>query len=479
MKQEKIKRKPYLWEALICFGFLIIIMGISLGIYGADPHIPLLIGVAISSLIALRLGFTWAEIEESMFKGIYQALQAIIILTIIGVLIGVWIEAGVVPAMIYYGLSILSPKVYLPATLIICSITSLATGTSWGTVGTVGIAMMGIAAGLGVPLPIAAGAVLSGAYFGDKLSPLSDTTNLAPASAGTDVFTHIKYMVPVTSIGFAISIVLYYIVGLRYGGNAANLDTLNTIQNGIKELFNITPLLLISPVAVIVAIALKVPAIPGIALGIALGVLEAFFIQGSNFGAILSASYYGYISETGVEVVDTLLTTGGVTDMMYAISLIIISMMFGGIMEASGQLEVIVNTILKRIKSASQLITATLLTCIFSNMTMPEQVISIVVPGRMYAPAYRKMGLHPKSLSAALEASGTLSSSLIPWTACAVFMSTTLGVPTVEYIPWAFFLYITPILTILLSKTKWVVSKIEDDPDTVVQLESNVHVVEA
>ncbi|MDR7869718.1 MAG: Na+/H+ antiporter NhaC [Tissierellaceae bacterium] len=474
MKQEKIKRRPYLWEALISFGFLIVIMGISLGIYGSDPHVPLLIGTAFSSIMALRLGFSWTEIEESMKQGIYQALQAVIILTIIGVLVGVWIEAGVVPAMIYYGLSIISPSVYLPVTMIICSITSLATGTSWGTVGTVGIAMIGIASGLGIPLPIAAGAILSGAYFGDKLSPLSDTTNLAPAVSGTDVFTHIKYMVPVTSISFIISIILFFIVGLGYDSGTTNLETISIIQNGIKEMFNITPILLISPIAVIVAIALKVPAIPGISLGILLGILEAFFIQGSNFGAILSASYYGFVSETGIAVVDNLFTTGGITNMMYAISLTFISMMFGGIMETTGQLEVIVNTVIKRLKTASQLIAATMITCVFSNMTMPEQVISIVVPGRMYAPAYRKMGIHPKSLSAALEASGTMSSSLIPWTACAVYMSTTLGVPTIEYIPWTFFLYITPILTLLLSKTKLVVVEIGDDPSTVVEILSNV-----
>lgn len=451
MKEKKEIRKPYLYEALLSFGFLIAVMAASISIYEADPHIPMLIGTLFAALIAMKIGYSWDDIQTSMFDGIYQALQAIIILAIIGVLIGTWLLAGVVPSMIYYGLGILKPNIFLVATVIICSITSLATGTSWGTAGTIGIALMGIAKGLGVPAPIAAGAIISGAYFGDKMSPLSDTTNLAPAVAGTDVFTHVKYMVPSTMISYGITLAIFLFVGFNFKDGGTDLSVINGIREGIASSFTISPLLLIPPLAVIVTIAFKVPAIPGITIGIVIGAIMAIFMQGANLGELLVASYDGFVSQTGIEMIDELLTAGGLTGMMYSISLTIIAMMFGGIMEKTGQLEVIVKTILKRIKSVGGLVTTTVFTSVFSNMTMPEQYISIVVPGRMYAPAYRDMDLHPKMLSNALEASGTLTSVLIPWNTCGAFFYSILGISALEYGKWAIFNYLTPIVVIAMA----------------------------
>lgn len=469
-KQER--RKPYLYEAILSFGFLIFVMAIGIAKYEVDPHVPMLIGTAFAAVIAVKIGYSWTEIEKSMFDGIYQALQAVIILAIIGVLIGVWLQAGVVPSMIYYGLSILRPKIFLVATLLICSITSLATGTSWGTVGTVGLALMGIATGLGVPAPIAAGAIISGAYFGDKLSPLSDTTNLAPAVSGTDVFTHVKFMLKSTAIVYVICAILYLFLGFKYVSSSADMSSIIEIKEGLSSTFNISPLLLIPPLAVIVSIAFKVPAIPGITIGIVLGIIEAFIFQGATFGQILTASYEGFVSETGLAAIDELLTAGGLDGMMYSISLTIIAMMFGGIMEKTGQLEVIVEVFLRKIKSVTGLITMTVLTCVFSNATMPEQYISIVVPGRMYAGTYKKKGLHPKTLSNALESAGTVTSALIPWNTCGVFMAGILGITTLQYGKWAFFNYLMPLAVILLSIPGWTVAKIEDDPDTVIETTS-------
>lgn len=469
-KQER--RKPYLYESILSFGFLIFVMAIGIAKYGVDPHVPMLIGTAFAAVIAVKIGYSWTEIEKSMFDGIYQALQAVVILAIIGVLIGVWLQAGVVPSMIYYGLSILRPKIFLVATLLICSITSLATGTSWGTVGTVGLALMGIATGLGVPAPIAAGAIISGAYFGDKLSPLSDTTNLAPAVSGTDVFTHVKFMLKSTAIVYVICAILYLFLGFKYVSSSADMSSIIEIKEGLSSTFNISPFLLIPPLAVIVSIAFKVPAIPGITIGILLGIIEAFIFQGATFGQILTASYEGFVSETGLAAIDELLTAGGLDGMMYSISLTIIAMMFGGIMEKTGQLEVIVEVILRKIKSATGLITMTVATCIFSNATMPEQYISIVVPGRMYAGTYKKKGLHPKTLSNALESAGTVTSALIPWNTCGVFMTGILGITTLQYGKWAFFNYLMPLAAILLSIPGWTVAKIEDDPDTVIETTS-------
>ncbi len=456
-------RKPYLYEAILSFLFLILVMAVGIAKFGADPHIPMLFGTAFAALMALKIGYKWEDVEKSMFYGINQALQAIIILAIIGVLIGVWLLAGVVPTMIYYGLSVLTPSIFLVATVIICSITSLATGTSWGTIGTIGLALMGISQGLGIPAPIAAGAIISGAYFGDKMSPLSDTTNLAPAMAGTDVFTHIKFMFPATVISYGITLVLFLVIGFNFRGTQVDLSVIEQIQTGLQANFTISPLLLIPPLAVIALIAMKMPAIPGIFVGIILGVIFAPVFQGANLGDILSASYGGFVSETGVAAIDELLTTGGLENMLFSISLTIIAMMFGGIMEKTGQLDVIVETLLRRVKSIPGLISLTIATCIGSNATMPEQYISIVVPGRMYANAYKEKNLHPKVLSNALESAGTLTSALIPWNTCGVFIYGVLGVATTAYFKWAFFNYLMPIVVILLSFTgKIVVAKLDE-----------------
>lgn len=468
MKERKEPRKPLLWEALLTFILLIIVMAVSISVYEADPHIPMLIGTLLGSIMAIRLGYSWNEIEKAMFDGIYQALQAVIILAIIGVLIGVWLLSGVVPSMIYYGLAILKPSIFLVATVLIASITSLATGTSWGTAGTIGIALMGIAKGLGIPAEVAAGAVISGAYFGDKMSPLSDTTNLAPAVAGTDVFTHVKGMLPATIASYSITLGLFLFLGFGYAGGSTDVSAINAIKDGISSSFTISPLLLIPPLAVIVAIGFKVPAIPGITLGIVLGAILGVVFQGVDLGSLLEASYDGYVSQTGVEMIDELLTAGGLMGMMYSISLTIIAMMFGGIMEKTGQLEVIVASILKRIRSTGGLVATTVATGIFSNMTMPEQYISIVVPGRMYAGAYKERGLHPKVLSNALESGGTVTSALIPWNTCGAFLYSVLGVTAWQYGRFAFFNIITPLMVILFAFLNFKTPRIEDDPDTVI-----------
>ena len=436
-KYEKEVRKANFSEALFTFASLTIIMFISIIKYEESPHIPMLIGVFIASLVALKIGYTWKFIENSMIKGISQAMQSIIILAIIGVLIGVWILAGVVPTMIYYGLMILKPSIFLLATVLITSITSLATGTSWGTAGTMGIALMGIASGLGIPAPVTAGAVLSGAYFGDKMSPLSDTTNLAPAMAGTDVFTHIKAMLKPTLIAYGLTLLIF--------GFLSNVDL---IANGLKETFTISPVLLLAPLVVIISIAKKLPAVPGIALGIIIAAILGPIYQDINFGDILSAGLNGYVSNTGLEAVDQLLTTGGLNNMMSSISLTIIAMMFGGIAEETGILEAIVKKFLHRVQSVVGLVISTILTCVFTNASMPEQYISM--PGRMFKNEYKERNLDPTLLSSTLESGGTVTSAMIPWNTCGTYMSTVLGVSTVHYLPFLFFNLMMPIVQVIV-----------------------------
>lgn len=450
-KYEKEVRKANFAEALFTFVSLTIIMFISIIKYEESPHIPMLIGVLIASLVALKIGYSWKFIENSMIKGISQAMQSIIILAIIGVLIGIWILAGVVPTMIYYGLMILKPSIFLVATVLITSITSLATGTSWGTAGTMGIALMGIASGLGIPAPVTAGAVLSGAYFGDKMSPLSDTTNLAPAMAGTDVFTHIKAMFKPTLIAYGLTLLIFGFLSLKYKGASADLSNVDVIANGLKESFTISPILLLAPLVVIISIAKKLPAVPGISLGIIIAAILGPIYQGVNFGDILSAGLNGYVSNTGLEAVDKLLTTGGLNNMMSSISLTIIAMMFGGIAEETGILEAIVKKFLHRVKSVVGLVISTILTCFFTNATMPEQYISIVVPGRMFKNEYKDRKIDPRLLSSTLESGGTVTSAMIPWNTCGTYMSTVLGVSTVHYLPFLFFNLLMPLVQIIIT----------------------------
>ena len=332
---EREHKTPALWQALLSFAGLVVVMAVGIIKFEVDPHIPMFIGVIIAAVMAMVLGYNWAEIEKMMVDGISKAMQSLLILAIVGMMIGTWLMAGTIPTMIYYGLKLLSPKVFLIATVLICSITSLATGTSWGTMGTMGLALIGIGQGLGMPVGPTAGAVLAGAYFGDKLSPLSDTTNLAPAMAGTDVFTHVKYMLKSTLVAYGAALIFFGVYGFMHasGGNV-DASQAAVIMEGIKNTFHISPVLLLPPLVVILAIALKVPAIPGITLGMLVAAVMAPFAQtdlaifssdlellhnGVNLGDLLSAALNGFFCNTEVEAINSLLTTGGLMNMSSSI----------------------------------------------------------------------------------------------------------------------------------------------------------------
>jgi NhaC family Na+:H+ antiporter len=463
------KRDPYFWEALVSIVGLIFFISLAILRYETDAHVPILLGVFVAALVGLRAGYSYKEIETGMLNGITNSLQAIVILAIVGILIGVWILSGVVPTLIFYGLKILHPSIFLPATLVICSITSLATGSSWGTSGTIGIALIGIGQGLGFPLPLVAGAVLSGAYFGDKMSPLSDTTNMAPAMVGTDLYTHIKHMTYTTGVSYGITLVIEIVLGFFYGGGEANLESVNQILTGIESQFSVNPLLLIPPAIILVLAFKKIPAVPGIVIGImAAGILGVIF-QRNDFGSILTAAYGGYTSNSGIEAVDNLLTKGGFSSMMYTISLVICAMMYGGIMEKTNQLRVVVNVILKKAESTGSLITATILTAIGCNMILCDQYMSIVMTGKMYAQSYKDKGLHAKNLSRAIEDSATVTANLVPWNSGGAYQAATLGVPTIAYLPFAFFCWITPIVSMLYGWFNITIDKIDESEEPVDQ----------
>jgi len=466
MVPKREKRDPYLWEALVSILGLIVFISLAILRYETDAHVPILLGVFVAAIIGLRAGFSWKEIETGMLNGITNSLQAIVILLIIGILIGVWILSGVVPTLLYYGLKILHPSIFLPATLIICSITSLATGSSWGTAGTIGIALIGVGEGLGFPLPLVAGAVLSGAYFGDKMSPLSDTTNMAPGMVGTDLYTHIKHMAYTTGVSYAITLILEIVLSFFYGGGQANLESVNRILTGIDAQFSINLLLLIPPVIVMLLAFKKIPAVPGIVIGILTAGILGVIFQGNNFGGLLSAAYGGYTSSTGVEAVDNLLTKGGLSSMMYTVSLVICAMMFGGIMEKTNQLRVVVNVILRKAQSTGSLITATVLTAIGSNLILCDQYMSIVMTSKMYAQSYKDKGLHPKNLSRAVEDSATVTANLVPWNSGGAYMTATLGVPTIAYLPFNFFCWISPIVSMIYGWFNITIDPLEEEIET-------------
>ncbi|WP_339115096.1 Na+/H+ antiporter NhaC [Thioclava sp. GXIMD2076] len=451
-------RLPSFWEAALSLLALIMGIGVSIVIYGLDPQIPMLLGVIMASLIGWRCGYSWGDIQDGMVKGITNALPAMIILLVVGILIGVWILAGVVPTLIYYGLDLLSPSIFLPATVVICAIASVATGTSWGTSGTIGVALMGVGGGLGFPLPVVAGAVLSGAYFGDKMSPLSDTTNLAPAMAGTDLFTHIRHMSYTTGVSIGLTLLIEIGLGLHYGGGAGDMARIQTLLSTIEAHFTISPVLLIPPLLVLLVSYRKMPAIPGITVGVIAGAICAAVFQGADFARIMSVAFGGFSAETGVEDVDSLLSRGGFESMLYTLSIIIVAMMFGGVMERTGQIGVVAAKVLTLARSTGSLVLSTVLTCIGANLVLCDQYMAIVMGGRTYADAYRERGLAPENLSRALEDSATVTANLVPWNSGGAFQAATLGVATLAYLPFNFFCWLSPVVTVVFGYMGWTIT---------------------
>ncbi len=460
IKETKAKNMTF-GKAIIPVLFLIAALFVGINIYGADPHIPILATAIVAAIVGMTSGYTWKEMEDAIVETIRVSMQAILILMIIGAVTGSWILSGTVPSMIYYGLQIISPGVFLVATTIICAIVSIATGSSWTTAGTVGIALIGIGEGLGIPLEIVAGAIISGAYFGDKLSPLSDSTNLAPAMAGSELVEHIRHMLYTTVPSFIIALILYGIIGMKYAGNSIDSQSIKIILEGISSQFTVSPVLLVPPLLVIFMVVFKIPAIPGLIGGTAVGAIFAVIFQGANIGAIIDSVHYGFVSETGVAAVDTLLSRGGIDSMMWTISLIICAMCFGGIMEKTKMLEEIARKILTLAHSTGSVVLSAVLTAIACNFVAGDQYLSIVITGRMYKDVFEEKGLHPKNLSRVLEDSGTLTSALVPWNTCGAFMYKTLGVHPFAYAPYAFLNLLNPLISIFYGYTGITMEKIK------------------
>lgn len=448
-KQQEIEI-PFLL-ALVPLIVMISVMAITIIVFEGSPHVPLAVGAIVAAVIAWRLGYKWETIEEGAYKGIRLALPAIVIIIVVGMIIASWIGGGIIATMIYYGLQIITPSLFLMTICIICGIVALAIGSSWSTMGTIGVAGMGIGISMGIPAAMVAGAVISGSYFGDKMSPLSDTTNLAAGITNTNLFEHIKHMLYTTVPGLVIALVVYFFLGRQFAGTAIDQRNIDGILTALDSNFLISPWLLLVPLAIIVLVAFKVPALPALVIGVFLGFLCQILVQGGTIEDSVNTLHDGFAIVSGNEMVDELFNRGGIASMMFTVSLTIFAMVLGGILEQTGMLKAIVTQILKVAKSAGSLIAATILSAFFTNATASEQYISILIPGRMYARAYQDKGLHSKNLSRALEDGGTLTSPFVPWNTCGVFILATLAVHPFAYAPYAVLNYAVPIIGIIMG----------------------------
>lgn len=446
-------KKPSLLVSMIPFACLIVFMLLGVLVFDSVPQIPLMICCAITAIIGKLLGHNWDDMEEAMIKTNTMAMQANFIIMIVGCLVGSWIAGGVVPGMIFYGLKLFTPTMFLFLLPIICAIVSVSTGSAWTTAGTMGTAAMGIGAGLGIPSAIVAGAVVTGASFGDKLSPLSDSTNLAAGVAGVNVFDHIKHMLYTTIPSFLIAVTLFALIGLSFK-NSAVVDTtqITAILETLQANFNISPLIFIAPLSVVLMIIFKVPAIPGMLGGTIIGFIFSL-MQGHNISEILQALFYGFEITSGNAMVDSLLNRGGMLGMMETISLVICALCFGGLVKQIGCLDTIIAKILTFCHSRGSIILSNIISCIAMNFMAADQYMAIVIPGQMYKPVYEKLNLHPKNLSRVLEDAGTLTSGLVPWSTCGAIYFTTLGVNAFAYAPFHFLGLINPIISAIYGYT--------------------------
>ena len=461
-------RDPTIIQAVIPVAFLIIFISINVFIFGDNAldgsnQIILILSAAVAAIVACQNGYKWLDLRTGIVKSISSAMSSMLILLMIGALTGTWLLSGVVPAMIHYGLQILNPNVFLFAACIVCIIVSIATGSSWTTAATVGIALIGIGKAMGIQEGMIAGAVLSGAYFGDKISPLSDTTNLAPAMAGTDLFTHIKYMAYTTIPSITITLIIFLTIGLQFEGQIETTQT-DLILNAITEKFEINGWLFLVPIIVVFLIVKKVNALPSLLSGALLGGIFALIFQptmvaeiggGTNVRAMyigIMKALYGSISiETSNDMVTELLHSKGMSGMLGTIWLILSAMVFGGVMEKAGFLTKIAEALLTLVSSIGSLVTSTVGTCAFFNITASDQYLAIVIPGRMYADTYKKKGLAPENLSRTLEDSGTVTSVLVPWNTCGAYHANVLSVATLTYLPFCFFNIISPFMSIFFA----------------------------
>lgn len=437
------------------------------------PHIPLACGILITAVFMAARGRSWEGMESRFLRVIKVGLPAIIILMGVGMLVGSWIIAGTVPTILYYGFEIFSPSSFLASVCVICALISIATGSSWGTVGTVGLALMGIGTGLGIPPELTGGAIVSGAFFGDKMSPLSDTTNLTPAASGIDIWEHIKGMLPTTVPAFVIALGLYIWIGLGYSSDSVDMSSVELLQQTMAANYNISLITLLPALVVIAAAVMQFPAIPTVLIGVFVSSLIAFFLQGVGVHDIFVVLQDGYVSKTGVEMVDQLLTKGGVMSMTWVVTLTIFALAFVGSLEHYGTLKAIMAKLNKVIKGRFGLVGSTYAIVLSVGTIIGDVYTTLVLPGRLLKDKYKQMGYKRTTLTRSIEDCGTLLSPLIPWNMGGSFVAATLGAATITYAPYAFVCWISPLIGLLwLVLNKFIP---REAPQRVEAMENLVH----
>jgi len=461
-KQEP--KKPSFGIALIPLIVMGILLGVGYGIYKIRPQVLLVTAAFITGCLGFILRFKWHDMERGIVDSIHKAMPAILIMLCVGILIGSWIACGTIPLVIYYGLKLISPKFFLVTACFVCSITSLATGTSWGTIGTLGVAFIGIAMGLGIPLGPAAGAIVAGAYFGDKVSPFSDVTNLAPVAAGSNLFDHIKHMLWSATPAWLLGLFIYFIVGLRYGGKQVESETMNFITQTLKEHFNFNIFLLLPMVVVFYFAITKKPTIPGMLLSSFLAGILAIIFQKASVTEIATAMNSGYQANTGVEAVDQLISRGGLMSMMETQLVAFTAFSFGGIMQRTGLLSIILDRVMKFANKVWSIVLTTIGSSIVTALVTGSSYLSMIIPGELLAPIYKKQGLAAKNLSRIIEESGAIIVPLIPWSMAGVYITGTIQVPTFSYLPWAIMNYAAVGILAIYGFTRFTMApKIRED----------------
>ena len=472
--------KPSLLDALIPVVVLIAMLAAAVYAFGLDSFGPnqvaLIMAAAVAALIGIKNGISWAEIERGMIDTISVSLQSILILLMVGSLIGSWILSGTVPSMIYYGVELMSPDYFYLTACLVCALLGFSIGSSWTVAGTLGIGLMGIAAALDLSLAVSAGAIISGAYFGDKLSPLSETTNLAAAVTSNNLFDHIQHMLWTTIPAFVITLVMFFVLGIGSSSNVV-IDDIEVLQAAMQDTFTINPLMLVPLLLLLTMAVRKLPALSTLICGTLVGCLFAVIFQwdvvialagdtslvagAAIFKGLFTSMFLGYNSVTGNEALDALLSKGGMSNMLTTVGLVINAMAFGGAMARTGLLERLLEAFLSRVKTAGGLISATVGTCIGTNILAADQYLAVVIPGQMFNKSYEERNLSTINLARTIEDSGTLTSALVPWNTCGAYMSATLGVSTFLYAPFAFFNILCPIIAIIYGYSQIALTKLE------------------
>ncbi|ELZ56335.1 MULTISPECIES: Na+/H+ antiporter NhaC [unclassified Haloferax] len=447
--------RPSLLEALVPVFGMLVFLGVGIVVYGLDPQFPLFWGISFTGLFSRYwLGISWAELYDGITDSLHMGIQVILIMFVVYALIATWVAAGTIPSLMYYGLDLLTPTIFLPITAVLASIVTFAIGSSWTAAGTLGVSFIGIGAGLGIPAPMTAGAILSGAYMGDKQSPLSDTTNLAAAVTNTDLFDHVNAMRDSSLVAFGIAVVLYAVLGVQASGNIP-VGRITEIQGALTGSYAISALTF-APLVVTFGLALYgVPALPTLGAGVFAGALTSVVMQGTAFGAVWSIAQSGTSPSTGMELVDGLLASGGMIGGAWVVTIAIAALSLGGMLERAGILAVLAHHLGRLSRGVASLTGVTAISAVSMNVLAAEQYISIVVPGITLRNLYEEQGLQSENLSRAIESAGTTTSALIPWNSGALFMAGTLGVGTLEYAPYYFFGLLSPLVLLLMGVTGW------------------------